>query len=198
MIPVLFTAANSLYNNNPVFDCYDVTRNAFTFYSKNPLIAHPPCRLFSKLRGLSTAPIKEKQCAFFALDKVRTNGGILEHPRSSTLWLSGNFNLSGAPDQYGGFLRSVDLSWFGYPAQKKTMLYFVGLSPGQLPPFPISFNAITHTISKSKKTVKKEIKKTSRSLTPDLMIDYFIKVIEIINSNTKTSCIINYQGSECV
>ena len=32
---------------------------------------------------------------------------------------------------------------------------------------------------------KKEINKSSRSLTPNPMIDYFIKVIEIINLNTQ-------------
>ena len=82
-IPVLFTAHNSLYNDNDIFDCYDVERDAFSYTGRSPLIAHPPCRLFSRLRKLSTAAIKEKQCAFFAWARVRQCGGILENQQSS-------------------------------------------------------------------------------------------------------------------
>ena len=110
-------------------------------------------------------------------------GGILEHPRSSTLWKNGNFNLSGEIDNYGGFLRSVNLSWFGYPAQKKTMLYFVGIAPVQLPPFPLSSSAPLFSIGGSKNNRLKEISKNARSQTPEQMIKYFIQVMEIINKS---------------
>lgn len=182
-IPVLFTESDSNYKLFENFDAYDVERNAFTYSDRLPLVAHPPCRLFSRLRKFSTAPAQEKKCAFFALSKIRQFGGILEHPRSSLLWKTGNFDLSGNVDNYGGFLRSVNLSWFGYPCEKKTMLYFVGISPGQLPEFPLSFDAITHQISSSKKKSLPEISKDSRSSTPVAMIAYFIQVINIINHN---------------
>ena len=184
-IPVLFTAHNSFYNDIDIFDCYDEKRNAFSYTGRSPLIAHPPCRLFSRLRKFSTAAIKEKQCAFFALARIRQFGGILEHPRSSTLWLDGNFKLDGSVDEYGGFLRSVNLSWFGFPAQKKTMLYFVGINPGSLPPFPMSLNAITHVISSSSNTGKKELSALYRSRTPQLMLDYFLEVMAVIIANKK-------------
>ena len=183
MIPVLFTQEKSNYNNFKIFDCYDLKRNALSYSDRIPIIAHPPCRMFSKLRGLSTAPLSEKKLAFFALSKVRQFGGILEHPRSSTLWIDGNFNLDGSVDSYGGFLRSVDLSWFGFPARKKTMLYFCGIAPGQLPPFPLSLNAITHVVSSSYKSEKKEIPRNMRSSTPFPMIKFFIEVMNIINEN---------------
>ena len=182
-IPVLFTQVNTNYNDYPIFDTYDLHRDAFSYYGRIPVIAHPPCRLFSRLRKFSTATATEKKCAFFALSKVRQFGGILEHPRSSTLWKTGNFDLSGAVDSYGGFLRSVNLSWFGFPCQKKTMLYFVGIAPGQLPPFPLSLDAISHRISSSKNNSLPEIAKTSRSTTPLGMITYFADVITIINKN---------------
>ena len=184
-IPVLFTAHVSFYNDNDIFDCYDVRRDAFSYTGRSPLIAHPPCRLFSRLRKFSTAGVKEKQCAFFALDKIRRFGGILEHPRSSTLWLNGNFKLDGSVDDYGGFLRSVNLSWFGFQAQKKTMLYFCGINPAQLPPFPLSLDAITHVISSGGNNGKKELSALSRSQTPRLLIDYFLEVMAIINENSK-------------
>ena len=185
MIPVLFTQENSNYDKIKLFDCYNIKRNALSFTDRIPLIAHPPCRKFSKLRGLSTAPLSEKKLAFFALARIRQFGGILEHPRSSTLWKNGNFNLDGSIDSYGGFLRSVDLSWFGFPARKKTMLYFCGIAPGQLPPIPISLDAITHVISSTSSSNKKEISKKMRSTTPLPMIEFFIEVMNIINKNKK-------------
>lgn len=103
-IPVLFTQVNSNYNDNPIFDNYDLHRNAFTYYDRRPLIAFAHLvGCFHALRKFSTAPRSEKKCAFFALSKVRQFGGILEHPRSSTLWKTGNFDLSGNVDSYGGF-----------------------------------------------------------------------------------------------
>lgn len=182
-IPVLFVDENSLYKNYSIFDAYDHSRDALTFYDRCPIICHPPCRLFSRLRSFSNASPSEKKLAFFALDRIRMFGGILEHPRSSTLWTSGNFNLDGSVDQYGGFLRSVNLSWFGYPAQKKTMLYFVGISPVQLPSFPLSLSAPSFSIGSSKNNRLKEISKNARSQTPDHMIKYFIQVMEIINKS---------------
>lgn len=184
-IPVLFTQKKSLYNNFEIFDCYDEKRNAFNFSGRCPVIAHPPCRLFSRLRKFSKADVSEKKCAFFALSQVRMFGGILEHPRSSTLWQDGNFDLSGNLDQYGGFLRSVNLSWFGFPAEKKTMLYFVGISPSVLPPFPLDLSAPHLSVGTSKCKRLPEIKKSSRSETPDQMIKYFIQVMEIINKSAK-------------
>ncbi len=182
--PVLFVQKNSKYYNYDCFDCYDEQRNALTSQARVPLICHPPCRKFSRLRAFSKAPLKEKQLAYFALDRVRMYGGILEHPKSSTLWKTGNFNLDGTVDQYGGFLRTVNLSDFGFPAKKPTNLYFVGLRPGELPSIPLNFNAITHCITTSSKYSNlKEISANQRAATPLLMIEYFIEVIQIINFN---------------
>ena len=180
-IPVLFANKESFYKDFEIFDVYDEERNAFNYTGRSPLIAHPPCRLFSRLRYFSNADKKELQCAYFALDKIRRFGGILEHPRSSTLWMNGNFRLNGSVDAYGGFLRSVDLSWFGFPARKPTMLYFCGISPKNLPPFPISFNSITHKVGGSGCMRLQEISIKKRSETPIDMINYFLEVFQFIN-----------------
>lgn len=176
-----------MYYNFKGIDCFNQERNVFSLDSRSVCIAHPPCRLFSRLRKFSTAPLEEKKIAFFCLEKIRRFGGILEHPRSSTLWHTGNFDLTGGIDSYGGFLRSVDLSWFGFPARKKTMLYFVGISPSELPPFPISLDALTGCIgSSSKKSLLLELPKKMRAQTPVLMIEYLIEVCRIIEEKKKT------------
>lgn len=181
-IPVLFAAPNTLYDNDR-FDIYDINRNALNYLDNKPAIYHPPCRLFSRLSYFSTAPLCEKLLAYFSVLSVRQCGGILEHPLGSSLFKSFDFDLSGEVDVYGGFLRKVYLSWFGYQARKPTLLYFVGLSPGQLPAFPISFDAIEYVLDSSIATALKVVKRSDRSKTPLPMINYFHDVISIINSN---------------
>lgn len=181
---ILFAERNSNYNKVGGLNIYDSTRNAFNYQSMGPVIAHPPCRLFSKLRYFSNAPSCERLCAMFALQVVRECGGILEHPRASTLFKGNDFLLSGQVDKFGGFLRSVDLSWFGFPAQKTTMLYFVGISPGQLPAFPLSFDLISHTIGRyNRVSNKKELSKSLRSSTPVGMVYWLLDVLDIIIDN---------------
>lgn len=76
------------------------------------------------------------------------------------------------------------------------MLYFVGLTPAQLPAFPINFNPVEFVIGRNSKTniyKKKELSKKDRSTTPIDMILYFQKVIDIIQHNGKKN---NYTGEK--
>jgi hypothetical protein len=181
MIPVLFTDKKSNYKNFPIFDCFDIDRNALTYSGKHSVIAHPPCRLFSRLRKFSTAPSREKLLAYFALCTVISNGGILEHPAHSTLWKECNLPLPGAKQNHLGFSISIDLHWFGYPARKKTWLFISGIEYSELPILPLSFDVVSHCIStKSKTSSLKSIPKHSRSTTPLHLIGYFKQIIDLI------------------
>ena len=192
MIPVLFTEKNSVYNSLPGVDAWPKNRNAFNYSGSHALIAHPPCRLFSRLRAFSTAPASEKNCAYFALEYVRQNGSILEHPHSSTLWKEMNLPTGQEVDEFGGFTLSVNLSWFGYPATKKTLLYIVGLHPGQLPPYSLNFDAVKFSVSSSKKrSVLQEIPKAQRSSTPLLLANYLVQLATLIESKKNTNSFIH-------
>lgn len=142
-VPVLFVHNRSNYKKLPGFDCYDLERNALNFKGDDPVICHPPCRLFSRLRAFSNADIKEKQLAYFALDLVRKNGGILEHPASSLLWKEKELPLGNVVDEYGGFTLCIDQVWFGLTVRKRTYLYIVGIQPRDLPDYPILNNIPT-------------------------------------------------------
>ena len=180
MTAVLFTKAKSNYLKFQQSDCYDINRNALTLPGSEPAIFHPPCRLFGRLRQFSKAPGCEKLLAYWSMLYVRNNGGILEHPRSSTLWSQFNVGKPLTPDRYGGYLISVNLSWFGFKAQKKTGLYIVGIPYKELPPLPLSFNAITHSISGNTKSNLKELDKTKNSETPAQLCLWLNEVIELI------------------
>jgi hypothetical protein len=68
-VSVLFVARNSVYKTLGV-DCWDEDRNALLWPGGNPIVAHPPCRLWSMLRKFSTAPESEKELAIWSVKQV--------------------------------------------------------------------------------------------------------------------------------
>lgn len=180
-IPVLFTLQNSHYKKYNFTDCYDETRNALLYSGKTAIIAHPPCRLWGRLSHLSKAPPVERLLAIWAIQKVRTNGGILEHPAGSRLFNKMLIPLDGSPDRTGGFVISINQHWFGFQAQKRTYLYIVGCSRSQLPSYPLSFDAITHSISTSRNFL--ELNKSKNSVTVPKLCEWLFQIQQIIENN---------------
>lgn len=180
-IPVLFTLPSSYYLKFAFTDCYDEVRNALTFYGHNAIIAHPPCRLWGRLSHLSTAPRSERLLALWAVIKVRANGGILEHPAGSRLFEKMLIPLDGSPDQYGGFVISINQHWFGFKAKKRTYLYIVGCSRSQLPQLPLNFDAITHSVSSSPNYL--ELDKKQNSVTVPKLCEWLFEIQRIIENN---------------
>ena len=110
-------------------DCYDVKRNALSFKGGVPVIAHPPCRSWSRLSHFAKPVAGERELAIWAIDQVRRNGGVLEHPLDSRLWKEAGCLSFGVRDLAGGVLVPVMQSWFGHRAPKRTGLYIVGPVP---------------------------------------------------------------------
>lgn len=142
-IPVLFCHTRSNYKKVPGFDVYDLKRDALSYPGSAPAIFHPPCRLWSRLKGLSTAPVEEKNFALASIDYVRSFGGIVEHPYDSGLWKYFNINKVGVSDSFGGFWVVIDQFNFGYYTRKRTGLYIVGIDYKDLPAYPLRFECST-------------------------------------------------------
>lgn len=136
-IAALFVTQDSIYKETDWIDCYDERRDARTFNRTVPVIAHPPCRTWSRLRALSKGDAAEHELAHLAVMIARTNGGIVEHPASSALWKNYNLPAPGKRDEWGGFLFTVDQGAFGHPALKRTTFYIVGAQTTDIPPFGI-------------------------------------------------------------
>lgn len=187
MTTVLFTDKDSIYKKLGQ-NCYDITRDARTYQGSDTIIAHPPCRHWGMLKQFATPAPNEKELAIMAIKLIETNGGIIEHPKSSALWKTMNIPLPGKETTPDKFTILIWLSWFGYKAKKSTLLYIVGCTQKQLPEIPISFDTITHTVGRSipvtsGKRTKKEVSKKERSQTPELLAKWLIKVSEIITDN---------------
>lgn len=153
---VLYARKNSIYKTLPNLDVYDEIRDARTFTGRLPIIAHPPCRLFGKLKHFSKAPIEEKQLAYHAVDLIRVNGGVLEHPSWSLLWFEKNLPLPGVIDSHGGFTLPILQSWFGHKCAKATWLYIKGINPNDLPPIPYKLGVPTERIGDSGSMLTRE------------------------------------------
>ena len=80
-VSALFVVKNSVYKKMGL-NCYDIERNALTFDNRGPIIAHPPCRSWGQLSHLCNYDKKEHQLTLWAIRKVRSCGGVLEHPVS--------------------------------------------------------------------------------------------------------------------
>ncbi len=134
-VSVLCTAPGSHYNKIQGLDLWPLERDAYNFTGTNIVIAHPPCAQWSRMRNFAKVNAREKDLAIFCLEKVQQNGGILEHPAGSSF-----FKFAGIRPTI-----SVNQHWFGYPAQKRTYLYFKNCKPL---PVPLNFSPPSITVQK--------------------------------------------------
>lgn len=118
----------------PGVDSWDAERDARNYDGTYPVVAHPPCGPYSKLRHLYRGA--EHDCAHRALEQVRKYGGVLEHPAHSQLWAACNLPRPGElRDAHGGVTIEVEQVRWGHAARKRTWLYLVGVRDvGQMPP----------------------------------------------------------------
>lgn len=144
MPTVLFARKDSIYKTLGC-DVWDADRNARLYLGRGPVIAHPPCRAWGKFAHRSKHSDWEKSHALWAMDLVRSYGGILEHPVTSRLW---DFLQPG--DKHV----TVDQNWFGHPAQKRTRLFYN--LPNRYPPIPFQLESITRSVEQMSKRQREQ------------------------------------------
>lgn len=182
-VAILFARKDSIYKALPGCDVYDIDRNAMTFPGGLPIVAHPPCRAWGRLRHFAKPRPGEKELALWAIDQIRTWGGVLEHPATSTLWHEKNLPLGADRDEWGGFTLSVDQFWWGHKARKRTWLYVCGVAPSEIPAMPIRLDAVTHVVNLFSKVRKQkgryhrpEITKAEREATPPDLARWLVEL----------------------
>ena len=137
-VAVLYCTPGSVYKSLAV-ECFDEYRDARSYRGWLPVVAHPPCRSWGRLRHLAKPVAWERSLGIHAVHQVRRCGGVLEHPSGSLLWSAPEFGEYGlplvgsGPDAFGGQSFGVYQSGFGHVAPKRTWLYVVGHArPGEL------------------------------------------------------------------
>lgn len=103
-----------------VADWWDELRDAKRYPGPCPVVAHPPCGPWGRMRSLCTD--QDPDCGPSAVQQVRQWGGVLEHPAGSLLWE--RFRLGS--DAVGRTYAVDQVAW-GHACLKRTWLYVVGV-----------------------------------------------------------------------
>lgn len=187
-VAVLFARADSVYKSLPGCDVYDIERDARTYAGSAPIVAHPPCRAWGILRALAKPRPDEKALAPWAVEQIRRNGGVLEHPKASTLWPHMGLPAIGERDEFGGWTLPIFQCWWGHRAEKATLLYIVGCEPADIPEIPIVLGEPTHVVTRSGRRVdgsrirrgepgyRPEISKAEREHTPAELAAWLVEL----------------------
>jgi hypothetical protein len=186
VIAALFVQADGVYFNDPRFDPWDEQRDARKYDRDYPVIAHPPCQRWGRLGlanwhrwgGEHNRPGNDGGCFASALESVRINGGVLEHPAGSMAW--DKFFLQRPHKIHIGWNRCASMyagrAWtcevwqsaYGHKANKATWLYYVGANP----PFDLDWSRPrgTHQVGfqdqRGKAANKPTLSKKEANMTP--------------------------------
>jgi hypothetical protein len=178
-VAILFARADSNYKMLPGCDVWDVERNALNWLGGCPVVAHPPCRAWGNFAMFAKPRDGEKQLAIWAIDQVRKNGGVLEHPAGSKLWPEMNLPEPGDRDNFGGWTLPIHQHWWGHRAEKKTKLYIVGCDPKNIPDMPMRLDYPTHVIGdvgRAGNGKRPEISKAEREHTPTELASWLVEL----------------------
>lgn len=107
-------------------ECFDEARDAKTYAGPWPVVAHPPCGPWGRLRFLCR--LQDPSCGPHGVEMVRRYGGVLEHPAESMLFRHCRMPWPGElPDEFGGRTYLVRQVAWGHQCEKPTWLYVVGV-----------------------------------------------------------------------
>jgi hypothetical protein len=179
-VAVLFARANSIYKTIPGCDVWDKERDARNWPGGCPVVAHPPCRAWSRLRHFAKPEPGEKDLGVWAAGQVRRYGGVLEHPARSLLWLAAGLPRPGRRDRFGGWTLAAPQVWWGHRAEKATWFYIVGVEPSNTPPIPFTLKEATHTVSSGRFVngvkFRPELSKKGRESTPPALATWLVEL----------------------
>lgn len=175
MIAVLFARRDSVYKTLPGVDVWDADRDARKWQGGHPVIAHPPCRSWGRLRTFAKPVEGEREMCVWAAEQVRQWGGVLEHPAGSLLWDAAGLPLPGE-SSFDGFTLCVSQWWWGHKADKKTWLYVSRVAMADLPEIPYRMGEPDFICGGSRRKDRPEITKAEREHTPVDLARWLIKV----------------------
>lgn len=143
-VAALFVESGGAYFGVPGVDPWDEQRDARMYDGPWPVVAHPPCQLWTNMTGVNykryggahNRPGNDGGCFAAALASVRKWGGVLEHPAGSYAWNTFGLTAPTEPgwEYCGGdeWVCEVWQSAYGHLARKRTWLLYVGTVPREL------------------------------------------------------------------
>lgn len=141
-VAALFIDRSGPYPNLAGVDCWDESRDARRYPGTRPVVAHPPCHLWTNFAALNfkryggdhNRPGFDGGCFASAYLNTLRHGGVLEHPASSNAW---SFYSLPRPRAGGGGWSGGPRAWtcevwqsaYGHLARKRTWLFYCGDQP---------------------------------------------------------------------
>jgi hypothetical protein len=176
-VAVLFAREDSIYKTLPDVEVYDMARDARTYDGPWPVVAHPPCRAWGRLRSFANPRADERNLARLAVALVREFGGVLEHPSGSTLWAAQGLPIPGERDAFGGWTCAAPQKWWGHKAEKATWFYVVGCAPSDQPNMPFVLGEATHVVqTRMREDHRPHITKAEREHTPPDLARWLVEL----------------------
>jgi hypothetical protein len=179
-VAALFVRSDSVYKTMAGVDAFDFDRNALTFSGGMPVVAHPPCRSWSRMRHFAKPRPGERDLAVWAIDQVRCCGGVLEHPSGSALFRELALPKPGSTDRdrFGGWVLPISQKWWGHRAEKRTWLYVVGCGPTAVPSLPLVLGEAERVCGlwsgRDRSRARKEIGPAEREHTPAALAAWLV------------------------
>lgn len=140
MIAALYVEKNGCYYGLDGVDPWDKERDARNYNGPFPVVAHPPCQLWTRFAHVNYArwggehnkPGNDGGCFASALFAVRKFNGVLEHPAFTDAWKAHNL-----PRPEAGKWKNIGTDWvcevwqsaYGHKARKRTWLLYCGNNP---------------------------------------------------------------------
>jgi len=172
-VAVLFARADSHYKTLPGVEVYDMERDARTYDGPWPVVAHPPCRAWGRLRHMASPRADERNLARLPWRWCASSAACLSTQRASTLWPAQRLPEPSQRDGFGGWTLPITQHAWGHRANKATRLYIVGCEPRDIPDMPLTLGdapAVCGTSGRrrdgSRNTDRPEISKAEREHTP--------------------------------
>ncbi len=105
-------------------DAWDEQRDARNYAGPFPVVAHPPCGPWGRMKFL--CKYQDATLGPIAVEQVRKWGGVLEHPQHSGLFKHCALPKPSDPaDRFGGRTYEVNQVAWGHRCKKATWIYVV-------------------------------------------------------------------------
>lgn len=179
-------------------NCWGVDRDARTFTGPGPVVAHPPCQLWTAMAAVNFKRYSNEKnrpayaggsdgdCFLFAIAAVRVFGGIVEHPAQTRAWAyyglpaptRGKWTRLAGQGVECAAVCQVSQCAYGHRARKRTWLFYCG----QRPPFELDWSepAYTHQIGHDAKMKRPRpsLGKREASATPRAFAETLIRLAD--------------------